>query len=328
MPSREGIVRAAPGAIRAVGRIVDVALLLIAVASIARLGLAVDPAYEALAFTKGLDAILGPTWSAVRGLLGRAGLPRTIRGVEAAPIVLAVAVFILRNALNWRLDRLALTAARRQAAAAMAAQSRARRDGAAEDDTARLAATRRVAVATYTEARATLEATKMELTFLSLDVVGSTKMKQGEDPYVIEQAFTDYRRLVEGALRRHEAYKQTWTPDGQMAAFKSAPDAVACAKEILSALPRFNAETSKMRTPFSLRVGANCGVVSTDDATPMEKISDFSIDVAGHMQKHAEPDTLWISGEILERLPDTAGFAPAGREVDGHAVHAWAPRGG
>src|SRR5690606_36033738 len=96
--------------------------------------------------------------------------------------------------------------------------------------------TRKVAVESYSEARALLAATEEELTFLALDVVGSTGIKQGEDPYIIEQAFADYRKLVERMLRRHGAYKQTWTPDGQMAAFRSAQAAVDCGRDILQAL--------------------------------------------------------------------------------------------
>ena len=48
-------------------------------------------------------------------------------------------------------------------------------------------ATRRVAVASYVEAKALLAGTQMDLSFLALDIIASTKIKQGEDAYVEEE---------------------------------------------------------------------------------------------------------------------------------------------
>jgi class 3 adenylate cyclase len=317
----EALRRAAYRVLRGVGRGVDVVLLLVMVGSLVWWILRFVPEAADSAATRRLEEILGPTWAAVRGLAARAGAGTTVGGHDVAPLVVVAAAMLARNATNWRLDRLGAVEHRRRAKTAMATAAGPADDP--EDQARRLAAARRVAVAAYTDAKAVLEATKMELTFLSLDVVGSTRMKQGEDPFVIEQAFTDYRTMIDRALKRHAAYKSTWTPDGQMAAFKDAQAAVACAQEILSSLPEFNAKVSRLKTPFVLRCGANVGVVSTDDATPMEKISDFSIDVAGHMQKHADVDSLWISADLHARLTDPAGFAAAGRQVDGRDVFSW-----
>lgn len=324
----EALRRAAYRVLRALGRCIDAILLLVMLGSLAWWVLRAVPEAADSAVSNRLEAVLGPSWAAVRGLAARAGAGTTVAGYDVAPLVIFAVAMLGRNAMNWRLDRLGAAEHRRRATLALRQTTEIPSHGGPDsidddDRAARLAAARRVAVAAYTDAKAVLEATKMELTFLSLDVVGSTKMKQGEDPFVIEQAFTDYRRLVERALKRHAAYKSTWTPDGQMAAFRDPQAAVDCAKEILSSLPEFNAKVSKMRTPFALRCGANAGVVSTDDATPMEKISDFSIDVAGHMQKHADVDSLWISADLHAKLTDASGFVPTGGEVDGRDVFAW-----
>lgn len=327
----EPIRRALYDVVRRIGRGVDAVLLFLFVVSLLRIAVSYVPELSASRPVAFADAALGPFWAGLREAAAGAGLPRRLAGTDAGPILAAVLLLAVRNLLNWRLDRLAVAEYRRRAARGDAREDKAAppaETDAERDARRRRAAARRAAVATYAEAKTILEATKRDLTFLSLDVAGSTRMKEGEDPFLVEQAFSDYRALVERALGRNGAVKSTWTPDGQMAAFPEPDAAVRCAKEILAALPEFNAKVSRLRTPFRFRAGAHCGVVSTDDETPMEAISDHAIDIAGHLQKEAEPGTLWISGTLHARLSDTTGFSPAGREVDGEAVFAFDARAG
>lgn len=278
------------------------------------------PGFDAFRPIQWLEWLLGPGLAATSDLDHHLGIPASAGTVPMAPVVLAALLILARNSLNWAMTE--LTGRGREAALPDPKQRR-KKEWDTQIRKKAKAVSRRVAVASYAEAKSLLETTEMYLTFLALDVVGSTKMKEGEDPYVIEQSFADYRKLVERMLRRHGAYKQTWTPDGQMAAFHSPQSAVDCGKDILSALPEFNREISRMATDFRVRVGANAGVVSCDDEIPMEEMSDFTIDVAGHMQKYAEPDSLWIAEEVYENLDDPAGFAANGEEVDQRNVYVW-----
>lgn len=284
------------------------------------------PEGDDLALGRHLDRWFEPALAALSSAGSLARIPPSVAGVAVAPVALFVLVVLTGNALRWRLDR--LRQMERTAHAPVTAGARRETE---EDDEVRrsraLAAERKVALSSYAEARSVLKGTEMKLTFLSLDIVGSTKMKEGEDPYVIEQSFGDYRKLVERALRNHGAYKQTWTPDGQMAAFRSPAAAVACAQEVFRGLPAFNREVSKLRVPFRLRAGAHSGTVSTDDETPMEAISDASIDVAGHLQKYADPGSLWISEDLFWELSNPDGFEEADRQVDGKRVFCWLPEG-
>ena len=108
-----------------------------------------------------------------------------------------------------------------------------------------------------------------------------------------------------------------------MAAFRSTQSAIDCGRDILLALPDFNENVSKVRQGFRLRAGANKGVVSADDEIPMEQMSDFTIDVAGHMQKYADRDSIWVAEEVYQDLADWSGFASNGREVDQRTVYVW-----
>ena len=78
-----------------------------------------------------------------------------------------------------------------------------------------------------------------------------------------------------------------------------------------------------MQTPFRVRCGINAGRVQYDATTPMEEMSDNIIDVAGHMQKYAHPDTIFLASDLIRKRKVIRGFTPADTEVDGHAVSVW-----
>ncbi len=178
----------------------------------------------------------------------------------------------------------------------------------------------------YTEARQYLSKDKRSLAFLSIDVVGSTKMKVGEDKLVIEHAFSEYKKFVTRILKSNNIWKVAWTPDGIMCAFHTLGDAVGAGKDVLSGLPWFNQGVHHLKTGFNVRCGINAGEVVFPDEKAMEEVSDEVIDVAGHMQKYAAHGALWLSSDLLPQLPDGSGFHAMGEEkVDGRPVTEWRP---
>lgn len=260
-------------------------------------------------------AMIGPVNLLLEDGIRDAGFPVKWHRVPLAPVLFVIILFLVRAMIFYIQERIEKihrrTLSLREAEELIAAD--------------RQAASRRVAVRTYADAQAVLQSSRIELTFLSLDIVGSTKMKLGEDSVLVEQAFADYMKMVRQVLQKNNAYKTTWTPDGQMAAFKSPDDGVLAGQEVLSSLVSFNRGISRMKTAFRLRAGAHIGTVSTDDETPMEKISDFSIDVAGHLQKKAPADSLWISERLYERLEHRELFEDSGEIVDEFRAFAWRP---
>ena len=176
----------------------------------------------------------------------------------------------------------------------------------------------------YHETREILMQQKRHLAFLSIDVVGSTKMKVGEDKLTIEHAFSEYKKFVEKILKSHHIWKVAWTPDGIMCAFNTATDCVGAAQELLQNLAWFNDGVHHLRTPFNVRCGANMGEVVFPEIKPMEDISDEVIDVAGHMQKYAAHGALWISKAMLADGISPDGFRPiTDQQVDGREVMEW-----
>jgi class 3 adenylate cyclase len=162
-----------------------------------------------------------------------------------------------------------------------------------------------------------------EVAFLSIDVAGSTEMKRNEDPAAAQYDFQEYRKLVEAVFRSHGVLKSAWTPDGVMACFSHVDDAVASGQDVIRSLDHFNANVKLMQTPFMVRCGVNAGFVHFDTATPMEAMSDRVIDIAGHMQKYAEPNTVAVARNLIEPLRNVGGFQATGKTVDGYQVAQW-----
>lgn len=160
-------------------------------------------------------------------------------------------------------------------------------------------------------------------TFLSIDIIGSTGMKEGEEDAKIAATFQAYEELLRKTFREHNAWKQAWTPDGVMICFLDHDLAVGATKRILTELRNFNTVSNKLRTPLHVRCGVNAGEVTIFQDSKLEKIADHAIDVAGHMQKHANADALWLSAEVYESLSDKSGFHPVDRQVDGFNVYEW-----
>jgi class 3 adenylate cyclase len=80
-----------------------------------------------------------------------------------------------------------------------------------------------------------------------------------------------------------------------------------------------------LRSRISVRCGVNEGDVPIFEDSKLEKIVHRVIDIAGHMQKYARPDTMWLSAQVHEQLGDGSGFKPAGKQVDGQHAYEWSP---
>jgi class 3 adenylate cyclase/tRNA A-37 threonylcarbamoyl transferase component Bud32 len=176
----------------------------------------------------------------------------------------------------------------------------------------------------YRELESALKSSKRKrCAFLSIDVVGSTKMKEGQQETDIAATFQAYEELLNHIFEEHGAWKVAWTPDGVMVCFLQVDLAVAAGQQVLKGLKEFNATENRLRTSFRVRCGLNEGEVAIYEDSKLEKVADHVIDVAGHMQKQAAPSTLWLGTEICNLLGDKTGFHPTGQVVDGLQVSEW-----
>ena len=178
-------------------------------------------------------------------------------------------------------------------------------------------------LALFAETKRKLSGMGRELAFLAVDIAGSTQMKVGEEQESIEHDFKQYKIFATEIFQANGVVKTAWTPDGVMACFSNIDTAMKAGKDIIRGLERFNREVKLMKTDFTVRCGVNAGYVYMDDSVPLEEVSDRVIDIAGHMQKYAEPNTVAVAKTVVEPITDRNGFRETAKVVDGYQVYAW-----
>ncbi|MGC8486067.1 MAG: hypothetical protein ACP5O6_10640 [Candidatus Baltobacteraceae bacterium] len=251
--------------------------------------------------------------------------------INYAPLGIAIAIWIAKGILDSILQRLDYIVRRTFKASTRSGLGVPRGEGAdGALSLRRLDAEsehhRSILLKRYREIEGALKSSSRKpCTFLSIDIVGSTKMKVGERATAVAATFQAYEEMVRNTFDSYSVWKQTWTPDGVMACFLDRDLGVAAGQRVLAALAPFNRDENQLRTPIEVRCGLNDGEVVIFEDSQLEKVADHAIDVAGHMQKHADINALWLSTEVFERLENKSGFNPVEAEVDGFAVMEWKP---
>lgn len=173
-----------------------------------------------------------------------------------------------------------------------------------------------------------LRSGEQSLTFLSLDVVGSTKMKEQADPLSVEFTFTEYHKFVEVAVRRYGGRVHSTAGDGITCAFEHPQQAFAAARNIQAGIIELNTFRNKIGTPIVLRAGIHSGTVMVPPGQDITKINfAHVIDVAAHIQKVCPQGGIVVSEPAAAYLP--GGPAMVGEQtVEASDVRArvWQPR--
>lgn len=164
-------------------------------------------------------------------------------------------------------------------------------------------------------------------TFLSVDIVGSTKMKADSDPLSIEFTFNEYHKFVETVALKHGGRIHSTAGDGVIVVFDNPQKAFTAGKAMLAGLFEFNAFRNRLEIPIELRGGLHTGSV----LAPGQDIKSVNfahvIDIAAHMQKVSPIGCLAVSDH-------TASFVQGGKSsigsevVEAHDVSGvvWRPR--
>ncbi len=168
---------------------------------------------------------------------------------------------------------------------------------------------------------------EQSMTFLSLDIVGSTKMKANADPLSIEFTFTEYHQFVDTITRKHGGRVHNTAGDGVTCAFPHPQQAFSSAKNIQVGIVELNTHRNKLGTPIVLRAGIHSGAVNA----PTEDIKSVNfahvIDVAAHLQHCCPPGGIAVSEEATQLLPGGSAAIGANRiETEDCAAYIWEPK--
>ena len=263
-----------------------------------------------------------------------------VKGYETMPAIIAVVLYVVSAIVSGQLKRMVarvneqyqhrMVETRRQPKKVVEAEGLAfssegagRSRGLLGGLLHRKETERDKALRDFAVAKKKLEKSRQRLAFLSTDVVGSTRIKMGQDPLLVEKLFREYRRFIEDILKKYRHKASSWTPDGVMTCFPQLELATSAARDLLKNLPAFNKEKNPLESPVQVRCGANMGEVFYDEHTPLEMLSDPVLDLTGHLQKAAAPNSLLITAECFEQLRDQAGYNQAPFDVDGMPVFEW-----
>ncbi len=164
--------------------------------------------------------------------------------------------------------------------------------------------------------------------FLSVDVVGSTRLKMGVPPLQAERTMTEYQAFVAAVVAKYGGRVHNTAGDGTTCAFDDPARAFLAAKNLQLGMPEFNRHRNEIGRDLEIR----CGVHS-DRANlhaPGERASlDYAtvIDVAAHLQAKAPPGGIAVSEAAAALIPGGADAIGAGRvDTDGVPGVLWTPR--
>ncbi|MBI3924379.1 MAG: AAA-like domain-containing protein [Armatimonadetes bacterium] len=145
-----------------------------------------------------------------------------------------------------------------------------------------------------------------ECTAVCVDVVDSTRLKQHADKVDVTYTFQQYHQYVTNLVRRRGGHVKDAAGDGVMCIFPTAIDAVECCQEIQSHLPAFNRRHNRLGGEgLRLRIGANTGLVlaaDVEDARMTRDLYDYTLDLAGKVQKGAGPGEIAVTEATLRKL--------------------------
>src|SRR5258708_4373277 len=142
-------------------------------------------------------------------------------------------------------------------------------------------------------------------TFVSIDVVDSTVLKNGENEQDIIYTFLSYHKLVRELSYTHHGEIITISGDGVMCRFERADDAAVAVQSILMELPAFNKRQNRLSRPFALRLGVNTGHVYESQSLNPGQLISHTIDVAAKLQQSSLPNQARLSQETVNLLKQT-----------------------
>lgn len=151
------------------------------------------------------------------------------------------------------------------------------------------------------------------ITFLSVDVVGSTEIKRRSESLSAEHTFFEYVNYVQEVGESFGGSVHSVSGDGVLLVFDHPQQAVAAAKRIQAGMVEFNSFRNRTGVPFSLRCGVHTGMVFAPEGRLDEVFFSQVIDVAVHAQEAAPPGGVVVTEDAAVFLP--GGARSVGDEV-------------
>lgn len=169
-----------------------------------------------------------------------------------------------------------------------------------------------------------LTQTEQLVTFLSVDVVGSTRIKSACDPLASEYTFGQYTNFIVDCGKQFGGSLHSTAGDGIILTFEHPKQAFQAARRIQGGMLEFNSFRNRTGTPFEVRCGIHTGVVMTAGKDVSSVAYSHVLDVVSHVQKFAPPSGIAVTDDAAVYMPGGgAGIGEAGGEIQGETVYIW-----
>lgn len=168
---------------------------------------------------------------------------------------------------------------------------------------------------------------RQAMSFVSIDMVGSTRIKMESDPLAVEFTFNEFHKYTEAVIKKHGGHIHSTAGDGVTAAFDQPQQAFAACRHLQSGLIELNTHRNRLNMPITLRIGLHHGeVLGAGDGVANVNFSHV-IDVAAHLQKACPPGAVVVSEFAASGIE--GGLDSVGHEeiaTQGVNARCWRPR--
>ena len=164
------------------------------------------------------------------------------------------------------------------------------------------------------------------VTFISVDVVGSTRIKRENEHVAVEYTFNEYHRYIEQIVNKFGGKIHSTAGDGVTCVFDDAGSAVQAGKAMQAGLFEFNGFKNQLKTPIEMRAAVHTGSVLAPGKESTAVNFAHVIDVAAHLQKEAAPGTLAVSQATAIYLGGLDAIGPDRIKTEDVEAAVWRPR--
>jgi len=148
----------------------------------------------------------------------------------------------------------------------------------------------------------------LSYTVVSLDVVGSTEIKRGQDRAAIQATFDAFHRWVERMAAHYHGEVYVQAGDGVLLRFPVADEAASCAQQLVEGLDGFNTDHNQLDRQVEIRLGIQTGDLPEVSPGERGRVSSPTLDDAAKLQQHARPGEILLSKATYSLLTDGSGF--------------------
>jgi hypothetical protein len=143
------------------------------------------------------------------------------------------------------------------------------------------------------------------LSFLRIDIVGSSQIVRKHPVNLVRAAYGDFRKIVEKAIYKRNGRIWNWEGDGGLVAFYFANKsmlATLSGMEIINELFIYNAVQCKLGEALNVRIAVNTGTIQYKQDSEELMKNDFIKETLQIESKYTKPNSMTITNTVSSKL--------------------------